>query len=225
MADLEWNPDLFCTELTAKLVEAISPPGHPSHLARGVELSSAAAEGVCHGRPHACGAGCPHCCVLNVAILIPEAMVIAGWLNSTLAANEYDALKKLLATHGSWGRWMEDEERIARRTLCPMLDKSSCCSIHAVRPLACRGVASLDSNRCKEAFDPIISDQDRSVPADLLRRSAYDTAFKALARALKHHGLDDRSIELGVGVLAMMEHPGYHLSFLKGERLPHRLWE
>jgi Fe-S-cluster containining protein len=172
----------------------------------------------------ACAAGCPHCCVLNVAILLPEGMIIADRLREGLPPAALSAVQKRLATHRDWGRWMDDEERIAKLAVCPLLDDAGRCSVHPVRPLTCRGVASLDSSSCREAFNPIISDQDRMVPADLLRRAAYDEAFTALARALRRHGLDDRSIELGSGVLAFLEHPGCRGQLLSGKELPRELW-
>ena len=90
-----------------------------------------------------------------------------------------------------------------RTSFCPLLDSDGACSIHPVRPLACRGVASLDSSCCRSAFDPIVDDERvRTVPADQMRRDAYDQAFMALGRALAGQSLDDRSIELGVGILA-----------------------
>ena len=163
--------------------------------------------------------------MLNVAVLLPEGMVIADWLRERLPPAALAELRKRLAYHRSWGRWMDDEERIARQEACPLLDDAGSCSIYPVRPLACRGVASLDRTSCREAFNPIISDQERLVPADLLRRAAFDAAFTALAQALRHHGLDDRSIELGAGVLAFLERSDCRELLLSGARLPRELWE
>ena len=224
MAGEAWNEDLFSTGLTAVLDEALQGARNAGSLAKAVACCGARAEAVCSGRPMACAAGCPHCCVLNVAILLPEGMIIADRLQESLAPAALRAMEKRLATHRNWGRWMDDEERIARLAVCPLLDDAGRCSVHPVRPLACRGVASLDNTCCREAFNPIISDQERTVPADLQRRAVYDAAFAALARTLRRHGLDDRSIELGVGVLAFLEHPGYRGLFLSGRELPRELW-
>ena len=225
MADLTWwNSDTFGSDLTERLVASLAATRSATSLAGAVAGCAAAADAICGDRPMACGAGCPHCCVLNVAVLIPEAMVIADWLRERLQPAALATLRKRLAAHRNWGRWMDDEERIARKAVCPLLDDVGNCSIHQVRPLACRGVASLDRIGCREAFDPIISDQERLVPADLLRRAAFDAAFMALAKALRHHGLDDRSIELGAGVLAFLECPECRELLLSGARLPRELW-
>lgn len=220
-----WNGDKFGTDLTGTLMALLEADRSGQALARSVGDSAAAADAICGDRALACAAGCPHCCVLNVAILLPEGMVIADWLRERLTPAALAGVRTSLAAHRSWGRWMDDEERIARQVACPFLDGAGGCAIHPVRPLACRGVASLDRNSCREAFNPIISDQERMVPADLLRRAAFDAAFTSLAQALRHHGLDDRSIELGTGVLAFLERTECRTSLLAGQRLPRELWE
>ena len=224
MAGKSWNGDTFDSELTAVLVALLGEGRNGPALARAVDECAAAADAVCGDRPMACAAGCPYCCVLNVAILLPEAMVIADWLQECLRFDGACYLTETSRLHRNWERWMDDEERIARQASCPLLDDAGSCFIHHVRPLACRGVASLDRKSCREAFNPIISDQERLVPADLLRRAAFDAAFKGLARALRYYGLDDRSIELGAGVLAFLEHPEFRAWLLSGMRLPRELW-
>ena len=173
----------------------------------------------------ACTAGCPHCCVLNVAILLPEGMIIAEWLKARLLPSELHDVQKRLKDHRSMTRWVDDEERITKRMICPLLDATGHCIIHPVRPLACRSVASLDSNSCREAFSPIITDEVRLVLSDLLRKAAYDEGFTALVKALGYYGLDDRSIDLGAGVMAFLDQPQYRELFLGGMRLPDELWQ
>jgi Fe-S-cluster containining protein len=163
--------------------------------------------------------------VLNVAVLLPEALLIADLITRQWSDIERTDLQQRLARHSSWARWMDDEERIIRRVVCPLLDAVGSCSIHPLRPLACRGVTSLDGASCRQAFEPIIDERDRTVPADLQRRMAYDAAFIAMAGALRQHGLDDRSIELGSGIRAFIETPGLRTHFFSGERLPRGLWE
>ena len=46
----------------------------------------------------------------------------------------------------------------------------------------------------------------------------------ALGRALANHGLDDRSIELGVGILAFAQNPEFKALYISGGRLPRELW-
>ncbi|OGU24415.1 MAG: hypothetical protein A2X85_14515 [Geobacteraceae bacterium GWF2_54_21] len=212
---------LLDDDLAAILSEAREKENVEAGLAQGLILCADWAEMHCAGRAMACARGCPHCCVLNVAVLLPEAMRIA----ETITATVWSALQNRLERHCNWERWMDDQERVMRAAFCPLLDTDGSCSVHAVRPLACRGVASLDSGRCRSAFNPIIDDEhDRTVPADLLRQTAYDRAFMALGKALDNHGLDDRSIELGVGILAFARNPELKTLYLSGGRLPRELW-
>lgn len=196
----------------------------PTFFAELLDQCVAMAESVCHDRRCACGPGCPFCCALNVAVLLPEAGCIAAWVRRNSAATERRLLVSRLRRHRDWGRWMDDEERIMRQERCPFLDESGCCSIHAVRPLACRGVTSLDRERCAEAFAPGCAERDPCVPADLVRRTVYDRTFVLLADELGRRGYDDRSIELGSGVLALLEHPAYARMLSRGARLPRNLW-
>jgi len=218
------NVEHFGDELTAELNAMLNGRIDAAALSQAVAHAGAAAEAVCLDRPMACAAGCPHCCVLNVAVLLPEGLAIADMLQAQLAPAALDRLRQRLAIHSSWVRWMDDEERTARTAYCPLLDSAGRCAVHPVRPLACRGVAALDSSSCREAFNPIISDQARLVPADLLRRMVYDEAFRALARALKSNGLEDRSIDLVEGIRAFLERPGCRELYLSGVELPGELW-
>jgi len=224
MIDSTWNVDLFSSELTAVLGNALAGARDTTALELAVTECAAAAEAVCCGRPMVCTAGCPHCCVLNVAILLPEGVVIADWLQKRLSSSELGALRERLALHRARTRWVDDEERITKHVTCPMLDTAGDCTIHPVRPMVCRAVTSLDRNSCLEAFSPVITDEARLVLADLLRQAVFDAAFTTLAKALRFYGLDDRSIDLGGGVMAFLEGPEYREQLLSGGRLPSALW-
>lgn len=222
---VQMDVDLFGNELAAVLADSLATGSVGGALTQTLAYCADVAEASCGVRPMACRRGCPHCCVLNVSVLLPEAMVIAERIALHSAEPGQEELLTRLASHCTWARWMDDEERIIRRAVCPLLDEGGSCSVHPVRPLACRGVASLDGESCRSAFDPIISDQDRCVPADLQRRMVYDSSFAAMGSALRLHGLDDRSIELGTGILAFVRYPGLKALFLAGGRLPRTLWE
>lgn len=224
MSEMTWQAERFSAALKVKLQEILGEGTDLPALATAVKACSDAAEKICGERPMACAPGCPSCCVLNVAILLPEAMLIAQRLRTMLPPSGLCHLRRTLSAHHSWARWMDDEERILKRAACPFLDSYGSCGIHEVRPLACRAAASLDADCCRKAFSPIVTDEARVVPADLLRQAAYDEAFSTLAQALKSRGLDDRSIELGTGVLALLEQPEYLELFVSGGRLPDSLW-
>ncbi len=223
MDGLDWNQNRFVAELTTESTALLRGGTSPA-LAAAVTRCAEAAAAVCRDRLAACGPGCPHCCVLNVAALLPEAIVIADWLRQRCDHAEIDRLLQQLADHCCWVRWMEDEERIRRGAACPFLDTAGNCSIYPVRPLSCRGVASLDRTVCERAFATTCSEDDRTVPADLLRRAVHEAAFISLAQSLSDCGLCARSIELGTGVRAFLKLPQYATAFLAGEHLA-TLWE
>jgi Fe-S-cluster containining protein len=209
--------------LRAALVARLAGGRELATLEGMLTACATAVEDACADRPCDCGPGCPHCCALNVAVLMPEALVIAAWLRERLAPPVLAELHRRLVAHCSRVRWVDDEERIFKQIRCPLLDSAGSCIIHPVRPLMCRAAASLDRHDCRQAFRPTLTDEARQVPADLLRQAACAAAFTALAEALRYHGLDDRSIELGAGVLAFLERPGGK-GFLSGGRLPPDWW-
>lgn len=173
------------------------------------------------GRRTACRAGCPHCCVLNVTALLPEAAAIAAVLAERTPPPDLAALVDRLDRHRRTVRWMDDDERVRRGIACPFLTLEGSCSIHPFRPLACRGVTSLDAALCRASLDPCGDEYaPRVVPMDLVRRTVMDDAFLALARALEDTGMEARGIELGTGAWAFLAAPQRCASFLAGGRLP-----
>lgn len=183
------------------------------------------AEQLAGHKPVACRAGCSHCCVLNVSVLLPEAVAIAGWLSMHCSGAGCDAQLKRLQSHALRVRWMEDSERIHRQTLCPFVDAQGSCSIYPVRPLVCRAVTSLDKAACLAALDPHQFDASHAVPMDTLRRMVMDAAFGALARALNQQPMMSRSIELSNGVTAFLTDPGLVAALISGAKLPDSLWD
>ena len=183
------------------------------------------AENLAGHRPVACKLGCSHCCVLNVSVLLPEAVAIAGWLSMHCSGAGCDAQLKRLQSHALRVRWMEDSERIHRQTLCPFVDAQGSCSIYPVRPLVCRAVTSLDKANCIAALDPHQFDASHAVPMDTLRRMVMDAAFGALARAMNQQPMMSRSIELSNGVTAFLTDPGLVAALISGTKLPDSLWD
>ncbi len=222
--DGTWDADAFSVDLATELRPVLTDMRDPSILVRAVRISAERAEEVCAGRPMACRAGCPSCCVLNVAVLLPEGMLVADWLRQRLTSAGLSEMRERLTAYRTRARWMDDEERIAKGVSCPLLDPAGSCSIHPVRPLVCRAASSLDREACMQAFRPAFADEPRLVPADLLRRAAYDEAFRALARGVGEAGFDDRSIELTTGILAFLEEPELKELLCGGGRLPDTLW-
>lgn len=169
----------------------------------------------------ACRAGCAHCCTVNVGTLAAEGAVAAGWLRERLAPAEAAALALRLAAFHGEVRWLEDRERMAVGATCPLLDDQSRCSIHPVRPLACRAVSSLSAEECRRAISGAGGEEGPPiVPMDLLQRSLYGVAFEELAEGLARRKLDARPRDVSGMTALFLADETLVSAFLAGERLP-----
>jgi Fe-S-cluster containining protein len=184
------------------------------------------ARGLAAGRPAgeppaACGPGCAACCTVNVATLAVEGAVAAGHLRAALAPARAAALAAELAAFHDRVRWLEDGERIESRARCPLLDAAGRCTIHPVRPLACRSVSSLDAADCRRVMAAGADEEDgRVVRMDLLQRALYLEALAAAGEAVARRGLDARCRDVTGMVGLFLADPALAPAFLAGRRLP-----
>lgn len=139
----------------------------------------------------ACAPGCATCCSVNVATLPIEGAAAAAFLRRRLPLGQVRARAAALLEFHDRVRWREDGERIHDHLSCPLLDDRGRCSIHPVRPLACRGLSSLDAGDCRRAVSEP-GESAGSVRMNLLQKALYDEAIGALAAALRARGLDAR---------------------------------
>jgi len=168
----------------------------------------------------ACAPGCGACCVLNVAILFPEAVTIVSYLRKRFDAQEIAGVTERLSALRRDTDCLDDEERIFLRRNCAFLDEQGSCMIHPVRPLLCRAVSSTDASACHDAIVMAPLDGAPSVEMNLFQKSLMETVFQAFGQALSDSGLDGRPRRLSGGVCALLEHPELTQRFLSGEKLP-----
>ncbi|HET9597948.1 MAG TPA: YkgJ family cysteine cluster protein [Anaeromyxobacteraceae bacterium] len=184
----------------------------------GVELDSA------HARASpapACAPGCASCCTVNVATLPVEGAAIAAWLRRRLTAGEVSERAAALLAFHARVRWSDDAERIRERLACPFLDRRGECAVHPVRPLACRGVSSLDAGDCRRALAERAGDEgDGCVRMNVLQRALHDEALREVAAALAERGLDARSRDVSGMAGAFLADPARVRDYLAGVRLP-----
>jgi len=148
----------------------------------------------------ACRAGCGHCCVLNVAVLEPEAVTIVAYLERKLSPSQFASLCRQVDDLHDCLRWLDDEERIRLRRPCAFLDREGTCSIYPVRPLLCRGLNSTDPESCRQALALQFLDPEPQILSNLFQSTLFSQTFLALARAMENSGLDSRSRELTASV-------------------------
>ena len=95
----------------------------------------------------ACQAGCDHCCYQSVGVTPPEALAIRDHLRKTRSAADLAAVAAHLAERHDRTRGLSSDERFSPDHPCPFLREGRC-SIYQARPLACRGMNSLDAGEC-----------------------------------------------------------------------------
>ena len=153
----------------------------------------------------ACAAGCSHCCIMNVAVLAPEAVAIAEHLQQTLAPEQRLALQGKLQELNAATAATSHGERLALQLPCAFLDERGYCAIHPVRPLLCRRATSIDPRDCRRALERQGHGEEVPIVADLFHERLFEEAFLALARALEERGLSSASGRLSEEVLRRLE--------------------
>lgn len=143
----------------------------------------------------ACGPGCGACCVVNVAISLPEGITIVQELKRLPAAwlaRQRERLDEL------WRevRGLDDEDRIITRRPCAFLDEDGNCGIYPVRPLLCRSVTSTDPARCRAAVNQQVFGTTAPVVMHQFQQQLYETLFTGMTAGLAQAGWDDRSYPL-----------------------------
>ena len=160
----------------------------------------------------ACGPGCAACCVVNVSVLVPEAVAIAAYLQKNFP--ELSEIRERLDLLADRVRWMDDGERPRFRLACAFLDEQGCCMIHPVRPILCRSVSSTDADACHDALQ-----QGGAVLMNLPQKIFCTLLFTGLGNVLQNHGMDCRSLELSRMVGNLLENPLLTDRFLSRKRV------
>lgn len=152
-----------------------------------------------------CAAGCGSCCMVNVAVLQPEALNISKHLRRTRNTVQLSQLKQDMQQLVYLISGLNEDERIALNKSCAFLTSAGSCSIYPVRPLLCRSITSIDANDCRDALAMRALGEQLPVTMNLFQKNLFDGAFQSLAKALDSCGLDDRSHELTAAVLTYLE--------------------
>lgn len=95
----------------------------------------------------ACKAGCDHCCHQVVGVTAPEALAIFDHLKNTRTEEQLAAFARHVIARDEAGRGLSSAERFSPDHPCVFLEAGKC-TIYEVRPLACRGMNSLDADDC-----------------------------------------------------------------------------
>lgn len=169
----------------------------------------------------ACGPGCGTCCVLNVDVLLPEAIAIVRFMKKSFSRETIKKLALRLDELQQRTRWLDDEERIFVKEACAFLDEQGSCAIHAVRPLLCRAITSTDPAVCREAIVMAPLDGSPCVEMNLFQKNLLETVYRELGQALKELELDYRPRRLSFAIHTLLDDPKLIDNFFAGRVSTH----
>lgn len=162
----------------------------------------------------ACRAGCDHCCYQVVGVTPPEAIAIAIYLQEMLDEAAFARVVQRVTELHERARELSSAERFSPDHPCVFLDvEAGRCTIYAVRPLACRGMNSLDATECATRL------RDPRARADFLARGTGGRsylepirAFHAISAGLQLalfelYRLDMRPLELAHAMFLLLAGP------------------
>lgn len=167
-------------------------------LKRADATIAAAAKIVPPPRSIACGPDCPYCCHVRLTASPPEILLVLEHILTTWDADTRAALKRKVKNIDARTRGLDDEGRAKLRLPCPLL-KDGSCAVHAVRPLSCRGLASVSLSACKAAY---ASRMAEGVPMFEPQYVAANAVGYGLYAGLADRGYGVENIEL-VAALAI----------------------
>jgi Fe-S-cluster containining protein len=166
-------------------------------------------------RPLSCTAECDYCCYSQVEVTPPEALVIGQAVARHFPPEEQDRLlarvgRALAAKAGKSKR----EIAANRRELpCPLLQERRCL-VYPVRPLVCRGMHSLEADKCASSL----------LAGDLTTGAYYSQRHelvRAIARGLaagcRSLGCQSGHLDLAQALADYFRQPDPAARWIKGE--------
>ncbi len=154
--------------------------------------------------PPVCARGCSHCCFNQVSLTPAEALYLGVHLMERLGPAERDEV--LRRAEGLVplirGRSRRELGDLRHLTPCVFL-REGACSVHAARPLACRGWNSVDAATCRqslEAHDPMLL-----IEGHALQRELADAVQEGLLRASAALGLEAGYLVMTRAVRLLLE--------------------
>ncbi|MDA1024329.1 MAG: YkgJ family cysteine cluster protein [Proteobacteria bacterium] len=146
--------------------------------------------------PIACKANCPWCCHIRLTASVPEVLAVLGYIRENFSTEEIEALTRKVANIDGFTRRLDGEARARQRLPCPLL-KDGSCSVHAVRPLSCRAVVSVDVAACKRAYQ---SHMQEPVPQHELQILAANAIGYGIFAGLADAGRELEDLEVNAAL-------------------------
>lgn len=172
-----------------------------SALARAEDTIAQVVERVPPPQPIACAANCPWCCHVRLTASPPEVLLVLDFIRTTFSDDQKSALKRKIANVDAFTRGRDGDARARMRLPCPLL-KDGSCSVHAVRPLSCRAVVSVDVSACRRAYD---SRMEQPVPQHEMQLNAANGVGYGLHAGLADAGFDIEDVEMNAALAIGLE--------------------
>lgn len=168
----------------------------------------------------ACAPGCASCCVVQVAVLMPEAIALVRHLRQIASSAAGAAIKERVEALQRQIGGLNAQERLQRQLPCAFLSAQGSCLVYPLRPLMCRSVTSTDPANCRAALTATAAGEAPPVVMNLQQKQRCDRVFIALADAVRAQGLDDRSTSLNSAVYHLLQQPELASAWLQGGPVP-----
>lgn len=165
--------------------------------------------------PSACHQGCHWCCHLKVEATVPEVLVIATFLREARSPEFATWVSERAAELARDPRVRDSSAKAKARLPCPLLSPDGSCGAYEVRPLACRGWNSDDSESCERGLD----DEDAVGITDLALVKECLAVEIGLATALRDHGFPTYPVELTTALDIALRNPDALERWSDGEPL------
>lgn len=130
----------------------------------------------------ACHGGCASCCTIRVIATAPEILAVARTIRSAPRVMEVELMRRIALADQST-RQLDEAQRLEEGVVCPFVDRGLCV-IYSVRPLACRGHASYDSQACIDA----LAGHPCDVPVSATHMTVRSLVQNAMQSALRDGG-------------------------------------
>lgn len=205
--------------IARELGERILAEGHtlPIITRLGEQSAELAASMIATAAAHesvVCRAGCSWCCYPPyVTTNAAEVTRIAAYLREALGPAELGTLIEQLRNRTTRIQAMNKEERAHAVLPCALL-VDNCCSVHPVRPLACRGWVSSDVIACEASYE---SGWEHPVPNGRRHLGVTAGIRLGMRQALEAGGLEHEPIDLTAGLLIALSQPDSTDRWLAGE--------
>ena len=123
-------------------------------------------------------------------------------------------------------RGLDPRAHLLARQRCPLLAADGTCSVHAKRPLGCRGWNSRSAELCRESVETGNDDINITAVGEIVLISG--AVRSGVEAGLEQHQLFSDLVELTAALVIALEHPDAAERYLAGEPLfePARvMWE